>query len=860
MKTIHHLFPFCLLGALLLALPAVVQAQFTFTTNPDGSLNIQQYTGYGGAVVIPATTDGLPVTTIGEYAFYDNGANGNAFYGWVLTSVTIGTNVTSIGDYAFEDCFSLTSVTIPNSVTSIGDGAFDGCSLTSVTIPNSVTNIGGGAFSGCSLTSVTIPDSVTNIGTGVFYGCSSLKAITVDANNPAFSSVAGVLFNKNQTTLVEYPGDGARNYMIPNSVTCIATNAFSRCLLTNVMIPNSVTSIGDYAFDECYNLTSVTISTNVTSIPGYAFWLCEDLTNVTIPNSVTNIEYDAFAGCSLTSVTIGSSVSYIGADAFLENHITHSVFFLGNAPTTLVADAQGAGPFNYTVGTGNYGQTTFYYLPGTSGWTSNGVPRFGFQQFFWNPQVPFGFKIVNGTISIGDYFGSSGAVSIPSEIDNLSVTSIGDYAFANCTNLTSITIPNSVTSIGNYAFAGLWLDSITIPNSVNSIGEGAFQSCINLTGVSIPASVSYIGDVAFDSCTNLSVVFFQGNAPGAGPWAFDNNETAYYLPGTTGWGAWFDVFYDYPGIPTALWNPQAPLQVTTTSLQNGTDWMAYRQTMAASGGQTPIYSWSLVAGVLPPGLTLATNGVISGTPTNIGTNNFTVKVTDALSQIATQSFTLTVVLPSILVLNGDFETGDFSGWTSSGNFTYTSVVTGSMYAHSGTYGAKMGPSGSLGYLSKTLATTAGTSYLLSFWVDSNGTTPNEFLVSWDGTTLFDQTNLGAVGWTNLQFVVSATGSSTVLQFGFRDDHSYLGLDDISVVSLTASPSPIILSTPKITVGKTNFTFLLSGPAGSNYVLQVSTNLLNWNPVSTSAIPVSGTVNLTNAITNYNRRFYRAVIP
>ena len=117
-------------------------------------------------------------------------------------------------------------------------------------------------------------------------------------------------------------------------------------------------------------------------------------------------------------------------------------------------------------------------------------------------------------------------------------------------------------------------------------------------------------------------------------------------------------------------------------------------------------------------------------------------------------------------------------------------------------------------------------------------------------------NIPAIGWTNLQFVVSATGNSTVLEFGFRDDPSYLGLDDISVVNLTITPSPVILSSPQITVGKTNFTFLLSGPAGSNYVVQASTNLLNWDPISTSAIPVSGTINLTNAITNYNRRFYK----
>jgi uncharacterized repeat protein (TIGR03803 family) len=301
------------------------------------------------------------------------------------------------------------------------------------------------------------------------------------------------------------------------------------------------------------------------------------------------------------------------------------------------------------------------------------------------------------------------------------------------------------------------------------------------------------------------------------------------------------------------------LQITTASLPNGTNGAAYSQTLAASGGQTP-YSWTNSSGTLPPGLALTTNGVISGTPTTNGTNNFTVKVTDALSATATQALVLTVSALN-LVVNGGFETGDFTCWTLSGSDTNDiRVDDGSLLGiepHSGNYLAAGGPVGSLSFLSQTLSTTPGIEYLLSFWLDSpDGETPNEFLVSWNGNTLFDKPNLPAIGWTNIQFVVSATGTSTVLQFGFRDDPSFLGLDDISVVSLTSSPTPVILSAPKITVGKTNFTFQLSGPAGSNYVLQVSTNLLNWNPVSTSTIPVGGSINVTNAITNYNRRFYK----
>ena len=142
---------------LLLGPPAVVQAQFTYTNNygiwsyttKNGTITIRGYTGPGGAVTIPSTITGLPVTTIGTNAFY---------HCTFLTSVTIGTNVTSIGEGAFCLCSSLASVTIPNSVTSIERDAFSGCtSLTSVTIGNSLTNIDGWVFSGCcSLTNVTI--------------------------------------------------------------------------------------------------------------------------------------------------------------------------------------------------------------------------------------------------------------------------------------------------------------------------------------------------------------------------------------------------------------------------------------------------------------------------------------------------------------------------------------------------------------------------------------------------------------------------------------------------------------------------------------------------------------------------------
>ena len=216
----------------------------------------------------------------------------------VISSSYNGKPVTAIGFQAFRDCTSLTSVTIPDSVTSIGNSAFRNCS---------------------GLTSVTIPDSVTSIGNFAFYLCSSLTSIEVVVGNSEYTSQDGVLFNKNKTTLIVYPGGKqSGHYSIPGSVISIGIYAFWDCSsLTSVTIPDSVTSIGDSAFEGCSGLTSVTIPDSVTSIGRYAFYNCSSLTSVTIPASVTSIGSQAFAGCSsLTSVTIPDSVTSIGGYTF----------------------------------------------------------------------------------------------------------------------------------------------------------------------------------------------------------------------------------------------------------------------------------------------------------------------------------------------------------------------------------------------------------------------------------------------------------------------------------------------------------------------------------------------------------------
>jgi len=521
-----------LISLLLLAVPLAMRSQFIYST-VGGVITITGYTGPPWAVTIPTNINGLTVT----------GIVNDAFRFTSITSMTIPASVTGIGEYSFEGCTSLTAITVDTNnpdYSSVNGVLFDKAQATliqypcglggSYSVPGSVINFGPVPFEYCvNLTSVAIPASVTNIQDGPFVDCVSLTGITVDTNNPDYSSVNGVLCDKNQDTLINYPGGLSIGYTIPGTVTNIEDLAFCDCTnLTSVAIPGAVSTIGASAFQGCSGLTNATFANGLTTIVASAFEGCASLSSLTIPASVTSIGDETFAGC--TNLT--------------------SVYFAGSAPTVVPNSFEGV-------------PATACYLPCTSGWSSS------FAELPTEPwwQLLLSYTTNAGAITITGCSGLCGtmAVALPATINGLPVTGIGANAFENFTNLISIAVPTSVTNIGADAFGG---------------------------------------------CSSLTGLYFNTNAPAADATAFndDTNATIYYLPGLSGWSS------PFAGLPTVLATAPAQFQYTTNAgiltLTNYTGPggpvvipEAVNGLLVASIGQNAFFDSPLTGVTIPSGVT-----------------------------------------------------------------------------------------------------------------------------------------------------------------------------------------------------------------------------------------------------------------
>ena len=240
-------------------LPAVVQAQFAYTTN-KGAITITHYTGTGGVVSIPGTIKGLPVTAIGVQAFFAT----------TVSQVLVPDSVISIGSGAFAESESLTNVTLGSGVKNIGDFAFVYCTkLKVVYCRGNAPSLGGPNVFRNTLATVYYLSGATGWG-------KTLGGRPTVLWNPPVPFTYTTNSDGIALTITGYIGSGGA-VTIPGSVNFLP-----------------VTTIGFSAFWGCDNMTGVTISDNIASIEDFAFAGCTNLTNVTIPNSVTNIGDGAF--------------------------------------------------------------------------------------------------------------------------------------------------------------------------------------------------------------------------------------------------------------------------------------------------------------------------------------------------------------------------------------------------------------------------------------------------------------------------------------------------------------------------------------------------------------------------------------
>ena len=509
------------------------------------------------------------LATIKDYAFLNCSK---------LTQAILPKGVTSLG-MAFGGCDKLEKFSLPYT----GNGSWEkhfgyvfqtpngrdvGADL-AYFVPKSLKTViltGGSSveaamFEDCeNIQNITLPDSVTSVEQGAFATCKNLQSITVDEGNAVYCSLNGILYNAAKTEIILVPKAITGSVTIPEGVSSIGDRMFSYCInLTSIVLPNSITSIGKEAFYCCYKLVQVVNLSDLPIAAGfsdygyvayyahnvynsldfdshlqtqdeytfyedgetvyllgyngtatelqlpasfngrnyaigeYAFYGNKTITSVTLSDGVDSIGAVAFGGCtSLESVTIPDSVTSIGEEAF-DDCTSLETIIIGNNVTSI-------GAFAFS--------STAYYR----------------NQDHWSGDILY----------IGKYLVAAKSAVSGKHTINPGTKVIADRAFNGCTDLTSVTIPDSVTAIGESAFGrctSLSEINFEVNSQLKSIGSYAFEYCaaaidwgkiptIQEIGssvfygyqgksITIPSSVTSIGELAFENCTSLESLYIN---------------------------------------------------------------------------------------------------------------------------------------------------------------------------------------------------------------------------------------------------------------------------------------------------------------------------------------------------------------
>lgn len=466
-----------------------------------------------------------------------------------LESIVIPDSVTDLGGSVFFNCYNLVSANIPAGITELNVDLFWGCTkLNSITaIPDQITKIGYSVFERCSsLTEITLPAGLQEIEYDAFNNCSALTKITIDESNENYTTVDGVLYNKDKTVLVSYPiGNERDSFTTPSTLTKIMSNSFaySKNLkevtlnegleevpysafydskIVSVNIPASVTIIGSFAFTACSDLQTVAIAdgSKLESIGMYAFASCKSLQQIELPEGLKTIDERVFQSCTvLSKVHIPSSVTNVGEKAFDNSAVLSNTMAINGIKYLdgwLVWSKTGiteAEVYDGAKGIADGGLADHTTL------TTVNIPK----SVIYINQDAFDNTPALASINVDEQ--NTAYSSLDGVLYNKDKTSLVKYGEGRTE--TAFSVPDGVQSIEVKAISNVFaLESVTLPQSLRDIKDRAFSTNVKLTSVNFSEGLETIDFAAFMDCTALSSFSLPDTLTDIDSWAF--KDTAYY--------------------------------------------------------------------------------------------------------------------------------------------------------------------------------------------------------------------------------------------------------------------------------------------------------------------------------------------